>query len=388
MNTHFHRQILVTRLLSPPNLLLAVVSIFIFSQQRAFAQQGDTAQQAVNWEFSARQGTDGNPVLVLHARIHDGWKLYSTTNPDTLGYSRVTLDSSARLKISHIEEKGTLQRKKDPIFNGSETGYFTGETEWLVHLQSAAAMAGDLKGFVTFIAVRNDSVVGPTDVPFRYGHGPDGGWIAKSTALQQSSAEAGNLKKTSIDLANPVNTCGGTGAEGSKDLLGIFFLGMLAGLIGLVMPCTFPMIPLTVSFFTKQSGSRRKAIGNASLYGFFILLIYVLISVPFYFLKSNSANILNDISTNVWLNLSFATIFVIFALSFFGLFEITLPSRFSNSADAKSSVATVGGIFFMALTLAIVSFSCTGAILGTLLVGALGQSGAPSSLPLLWQALV
>jgi thiol:disulfide interchange protein len=373
MNTHFHRQLL--GLLSPPNLLLAVVSVFIFSQQRAFAQQGDTAQQAVNWEFSARQGTDGNPVLVLHARIHDGWKLYSTTNPDTLGYSRVTLDSSARLKISHIEEKGTLQREKDPIFNGSETGYFTGETEWLVHLQSVAAMAGDLKGFVTFIAVRNDSVVGPTDVPFRYGHGPDGGWIAKSTALQQSSAKAGNLKKTSIDLANPVNTCGGTGAEGSKDLLGIFFLGMLAGLIGLVMPCTFPMIPLTVSFFTKQSGTRRKAIGNASLYGFFILLIYVLISVPFYFLKSNSANILNDISTNIWLNLSFAAIFVIFALSFFGLFEITLPSGLSNSADAKSSVATVGGIFFMALTLAIVSFSCTGAILGTLLVGALGQSG-------------
>ena len=207
------------------------------------------------------------------------------------------------------------------------------------------------------------------------GRGADGSWMAKSTILQQSTAEANNLKKSTIDLANPVNTCGGTGAEGSKDLLGIFFLGMLAGLIGLVMPCTFPMIPLTVSFFTKQSGSRRKAIGNASLYGFFILLIYVLISVPFYFLKSNSANILNDISTNVWLNLSFATIFVIFALSFFGLFEITLPSRFSNSADAKSSVATVGGIFFMALTLALVSFSCTGAILGTLLVGALGQSG-------------
>ncbi len=373
MNTRIHRQLL--GLLSPPNLLLAVISVFIFSEQRAFAQQGDTAQQAVNWEFSARPGTDGSAVLVLHARIHDGWKLYSTTNPDTLGYSRVTLDSSVRLKISHIEETGALQRKKDPIFNGTETNYFTGETEWLVHLQPAPAMPGELKGFVTFIAVRNDSVVGPTDIPFRYGHGPDGGWIAKSTVLQQSTVEAGNLKKTSIDLAKPVNSCGGTGAEGSKNLSGVFFLGMLAGLIGLVMPCTFPMIPLTVSFFTKQSGSRRKAIGNASLYGFFILLIYVLISVPFYFLKSNSANILNDISTNIWLNLSFATIFVIFALSFFGLFEITLPSRFSNSTDAKSSVATVGGIFFMALTLAIVSFSCTGAILGTLLVGALGQSG-------------
>ena len=171
MNTRFYRQLL--GLFSPPNLLLAVVFIFILSEQRAFAQQGDTAQQAVNWEFSARQGTDGNPVLVLHARIRDGWKLYSTTNPDTLGYSRVTLDSSARLKIGHIEEKGSLQRKKDPIFNGSETSYFTGETEWLVNLQPPAATPGqsatpgDLKGVVTFIAVKNDSVVGPTDVSFR-----------------------------------------------------------------------------------------------------------------------------------------------------------------------------------------------------------------------------
>jgi len=182
MNNLFHRQVL--GLLSPPNLLLAVVSVFVLSEQRAFAQQGDTAQLAVNWEFSARQGVDGSPVLVLHARIHDGWKLYSTTNPDTLGYSRVTLDSSARLKIGHIEEKGTLQRKMDPIFNGTETNYFTGETEWLVYLQPGAATPGDLKGFVTFIAVRKDSVVGPTDIPFRYGHSPDGGWIAKSTSLK------------------------------------------------------------------------------------------------------------------------------------------------------------------------------------------------------------
>ena len=380
MNIRFHREFFFLRflrlagprLLTPPNLLLAVVSIFILSEQRAFAQQSDTGQQAVSWEFSARQGTDGNPVLVLQARIREGWKLYSTTNPDTLGYSRVTLDSGSHGKILSIQEPGSVQRKKDAIFNGAETSFFTGDAQWLVYVQPGA---GDLRGEVTYIAVRNDSVVGPTDIPFHYGHSPGGGWMVKSTALQQSASEAENLRKTSIDLANPVNTCGGTGADSSKGLLGIFLLGMFGGLIGLVMPCTFPMIPLTVSFFTKQSGSRRTAIGSASLYGFFILLIYALISVPFYFLKSNSANILNDISTNVWLNISFAAIFVVFALSFFGLFEITLPSGFQNTTDARSSIGTVGGIFFMALTLVIVSFSCTGAILGTLLVGALEQSG-------------
>ncbi len=125
--------------------------------------------------------------------------------------------------------------------------------------------------------------------------------MAKSTNLSESTSAAKDLKRTSIDLANPVNKCGGTGGEDSKSkgLLGIFFLGFLGGLVGLIMPCTFPMIPLTVSFFTKRSASRSKGIANAFLYGFFIFLIYILISVPFYFLKANNANILNTISTNV-----------------------------------------------------------------------------------------
>jgi len=380
-----HKRSPFTPLLNPPSLLLAVLSIFIFSQERAFAQQTDSTQNVVSWEFGAQKAADGSPVLVLHARIRDGWRLYSTTNPDTLGYSRVNLDTTSHAKILGIEEKGLLQRKKDPIFNNAETGFFTGDAQWLVHIQpttpaatgSAPPAAGDLKGVVTFIAVYKDSVVGPIDVPFRYGHSTDGALVAKSAGPQGSASAANDLKKPSIDLANPVSKCGGTGTENSKSkgLLGIFILGFLGGLVGLIMPCTFPMIPLTVSFFTKRSASRSKGIFNAFIYGFFIFLIYVLISVPFYFLKANNANILNTISTNVWLNVAFAVIFLVFALSFFGLFEITLPSSVSNSVDSKSSIGSLGGIFFMALTLAIVSFSCTGPILGTLLVGALGQNG-------------
>jgi len=227
------------------------------------------------------------------------------------------------------------------------------------------------------MAILKDSVVGPTEVPFRFVPGPSGGLVAKSTELRESTAGATDLKKSTIHLDDPVKKCGGTDADDSKSksLLGIFILGFLGGLVGLIMPCTFPMIPLTVSFFTKRSASRKKGIVNAFLYGFFIFIIYVLISVPFYFLKSNNANILNDISTNIWLNIIFAVVFLAFALSFFGLFEITLPSSISNSVDSKSNMSSLGGIFFMALTLAIVSFSCTGPILGTLLVGAIGQQG-------------
>src|SRR5258708_1958533 len=135
-----------------------------------------------------------------------------------------------------------------------------------------------------------------------------------------------------------------------------------------------------LTFITKRSASRSKGIANAFLYGLFIFLIYVLISVPFYFLKANNANILNNIATNVWLNLFFAAVFLAFALSFFGLFEITLPSSISNSVDTKSNISSVGGIFFMALTLAVVSFSCTGPILGTFVVSALGPNGGPVQL--------
>jgi thiol:disulfide interchange protein len=371
------------------------------------AQTDTTHDEAVKWEFSAQKGADGNPVLVLHATIGNGWKLYSTTNPDTVGYSRVQLDSAAHATITGIEEKGDVQHQKDPIFNGATTNFFTGQVDYLVHLRpgatsgpegtaNAAADAahaaneaakvasktglvvvtssGDLKGAVTFIAVYKDSVVGPIDVPFRYGKTADGSLVAKSTALQEGSSAS--LKITTIDLANPVNKCGGTGAEGEKSLVTIFFLGVLGGLVGLIMPCTFPMIPLTVSFFTKRAASRSKGIANAFLYGFFIFLIYTLISVPFYFLKGNNANILNVISTSVGLNLFFAAIFVAFALSFFGLYEISLPGNLSNSVDSKANISSIGGIFFMALTLAIVSFSCTGPILGTFLVGALSSGGA------------
>ena len=124
MNIRFYNQLMAIRLLHPPSLLLAVISLFILSQQRAFSQQSDdTAHNTVNWSFSAGKGVDGNPILVLHANIRNGWKLYSTTNPDTVGNSRVNLDSGAAAKILGIEEKGALQRKKDPIFNGTITGF-------------------------------------------------------------------------------------------------------------------------------------------------------------------------------------------------------------------------------------------------------------------------
>ncbi|MEO5967284.1 MAG: thioredoxin family protein [Ferruginibacter sp.] len=140
------------------------------------------------------------------------------------------------------------------------------------------------------------------------------------------------------------------------------------------------MIPLTVSFFTKKAADKKTGVLHASLYGFFILLIYVLLSLPFHFLDSLNPEILNNISTNVYLNTFFFIIFIFFAFSFFGYYEISLPASFSNKTDSKSGAGTIVGIFFMALTLALVSFSCTGPILGSLLAGSLSGDGGAMQL--------
>ena len=160
----------------------------------------------------------------------------------------------------------------------------------------------------------------------------------------------------------------------------LFILGFLGGLLALLTPCVFPMIPLTVSYFTKQAQNRKKGIAQAIIYGLFIIAIYLLLSVPFHFLDSLDPEILNSISTNVWLNVGFFVIFLFFAFSFFGYYEITLPQSWGNKMDSASNIGGLVGIFFMAVTLSSVSFSCTGPILGSLLAGSLTADGGAMQL--------
>ena len=175
----------------------------------------------------------------------------------------------------------------------------------------------------------------------------------------------------------PSDACGAATAttSSSSSPWELLLLGFLGGLIALITPCVFPMIPVTVSFFTKRSKTRKHGIKNGLLYGVSIFLIYVLASLPFHIVGNVQPEIFNSISTNPWLNIIFFIIFIFFSISFFGFFEISLPSGIANKADSKSGLGSLAGIFFMAITLAIVSFSCTGPILGTLLVGSL-QGGA------------
>ncbi|KQS94293.1 cytochrome c biogenesis protein CcdA [Chryseobacterium sp. Leaf394] len=188
----------------------------------------------------------------------------------------------------------------------------------------------------------------------------------KTTVATASKLDPKQLKISSIDISKPLTDCG-TSTKLETNYWKILILGFIGGLIALLTPCVFPMIPLTVSFFTKGNKNPAKGKRDAFVYGFFILLIFVLLSVPFHLIDGIAGNIFNEISTNVWLNILFFVVFIFFAGSFFGYYDITLPSSIANKSSKAEEVGGMIGIFFMALTLVIVSFSCTGPILGSIL---------------------
>jgi len=352
-------------------LLITVLTAFSAAQ----AQDTTATPQVAKWQYTAEKKNDGEYVLHFKGAIDKGWQLFSTTMSDDDPNTRVVLDTaSAGAQLLGVKENGKLDSRKEPLFDNLQIKYFENEVELLATVKVKPG-ANKVAGSVNYMALKGEEVVGPEEVPFKFNVDASGNLVSVAAGLQESGVAASSLKRSDIILDSPVNSCGGTGSE-SKGLWGIFIVGMLGGFIALVTPCVFPMIPLTVSFFTKKSNDKSKGIMNALLYGFFIFLVYVLISVPFHFLGLNG-DILNNISTNVWLNLFFFVIFIVFALSFFGLFDITLPSSLASKVDAKTSVGGMVGIFFMALTLALVSFSCTGPILGSLLAGALTSNGGP-----------
>jgi len=357
---------------------------FLITVLTAFnaAQAQDTAAtpQVAKWQYTAEKKNDGEYVLHFKGAIDKGWQLFSTTMSDDDPNTRVVLDTaSAGVQLLGIKENGKLDSRKEPLFDNLQIKYFENEVELLATVKVKPG-AAKVAGSVNYMALKGEEVVGPEEVPFKFNVDASGNLVSVAAGLQESGVAASSLKRSDIILDSPVNSCGGTGSEGKKSLWGIFVLGLLGGFIALLTPCVFPMIPLTVSFFTKKSGDKGKGVMNASLYGFFIFLVYILLSLPFHFLDSLNPEILNNISTNVWLNLFFFVVFIVFAISFFGYFEITLPSNLASKTDAKTGVGGVAGIFFMALTLALVSFSCTGPILGSLLAGSLSTDGGAMQL--------
>jgi thiol:disulfide interchange protein DsbD len=343
-------------------LKLTLAILLAFLSQTAQSQ----VMEAPTWKTEVQENTiaKGDTLTVLFtAEIPQDWYMYSSDFDPDLGpiVTEFKFNKSEQFELLGGVEPVGQKRKYDELFEGEYT-YFTKEAQFKQRFKINAENPV-IKATVSYQIC---SHVNGQCIPFE----------SDIAVLGNGSKEQSDVAKTENDTAAPIaleafeNNFKTTETEGQgfSFLLTFFFLSFGAGLVALLTPCVFPMIPMTVSFFTKSNVSRKKGISQAVLYGVSIIVIYTLIGTVFSVLFG--AAFANFLSTHWLPNLFFFVIFLLFALSFFGLFEIRLPNRFVNKMDAQSGKGGVLGIFFMAFTLVLVSFSCTGPIAGTILLQA------------------
>ncbi|MBK7889115.1 MAG: thioredoxin family protein [Bacteroidetes bacterium] len=377
------------------NLRIFLSLLLVFSFGSLYSQ----IQRPVKWAYSIEQKGSA-ATLVLKAKIDKGWHLYAQDIP--AGGPIPTTFKFTPDKNYSLDGKTTepfAEEVYDVNFD-MKVKYYGEEAIFRQKIKLNSKSAFDVKGSLEFMVCNDQMCLPPEEIEFSIpvkgdakasettGETPkpsakDSSLVADTattlpvtvdTTLQNNvgtpPSTPGKINEPSADIAVLEPGCGdGTKEEASdKSFWGIFIAGMIGGLLALLTPCVFPMIPLTVSFFTKRSPTKSKGIANAIIYAVSIILIYVLLG--FLVTVTLGSDALNAMASNVVFNMLFFVIFFIFALSFFGAFEITLPSSWVNKADQASDKGGLIGIFFMAFTLSLVSFSCTGPIIGTLLVEA------------------
>ena len=328
------------------------------------------SQDPVKWSTSVKKINDITFQLNTKAEIKDNWRLYSQNLDDggALPTEFIFEDNSILKSFSNVLEPEPIT-KYDPIFKMDQS-YFVNNVVFTQDIVLLESFNNDSIIQNLYYQVCDDRVCIFQDVQLVFNLSSNE--VQSVSSFDYSSIES-DLK---LDLGNYELIKNEYVSESSSSFsrrLNILILGLLGGFLALLTPCVFPMIPLTVSFFSTKN---EKAKLYSTSYGLFIVLIYLSLSLPFYFLENINPEILNQISTSPILNFIFFAIFIAFALSLFGLFDITLPSSWSNTVDSKSNLYKgLISTFFMSLTLCLVSFSCTGPILGTLLVGTLTSDG-------------
>lgn len=369
------------------NLLLLTLFVMVIG---AKAQM----MEPVTWTTDLKMLSDNEAEIVFNGKIDGGWHVYSTNIPDG-GPVKTTFNvdkiQGAEL-VGKLGFRGKQIENYDKLFD-MKLSYFENSVTFVQKIKITGTTY-DVSGYLEYGACNDENCLPPTPVDFSFqGKG-------KATAATAPAATAAETKKEEAsaaateeiavidsvaapvnevtasdsslaDLWTPVieqlNAFGNTVAQKDMSWLYIFFAGFVGGLLALFTPCVWPIIPMTVSFFLKRSQDKKKGIRDAWMYGLSIIVIYV--GLGLIITSVFGASALNSLSTNAVFNILFFLMLVVFAASFFGAFEITLPSSWSTAVDSKAE--KTGGliaIFLMAFTLALVSFSCTGPIIGFLLV--------------------
>jgi len=335
-------------------ILLILIALMSFNIQAQI-------YNPVKWTTSVEKVSDSQFDLVAKATIENHWHLYSQflggddgPIPTTFSFK----DSLNTFQLIGKTTEGEGHTEHDKVFN-MVIKYFEKEAVFKQRINLLTDKELVLNEVVNFMVCDDSNCLPPTDVNLKFTVKGVAGTLLKDTNLPTTGEIKPDKKATETPVEAP---------KTNKGLLSIFLIAFFSGFAALLTPCVFPMIPMTVSFFTKQSKTKAAGIKNALIYGISIVIIYVALGwlVSFLF----GADALNALSTNVWFNLLFFLLLVVFAVSFLGAFEIMLPNAWANKVDAQADRGGMIGIFFMALALAIVSFSCTGPIVGTLLVQA------------------
>lgn len=340
---------------------------------------------AANWKFTVEQKNDEEATLTFYAKINDKFHIYSQdiANDGPIPTSFTFEENKNFVAVGKVTE-GHAEEIFDQQFQ-MKLKFFEKEAEFKQKIKLKSKEKFTVKGFLTFMACDDSKCLPPEDVPFEFVINANkkatpvsNVAVVIDTPSSEISQVIDTIKELQPDTSQQAQVIStlepGCGEDGStadaadRTLIGIFIAGFIGGLLALLTPCVFPMIPMTVSFFTKRSGSKEKGIINSIIYGLSIIVIYV--ALGFFVTVTLGSDALNDLASNAYFNMAFFIIFLIFAFSFFGAFEIVLPSSLVNKADKASDKGGLIGIFFMAFTLSLVSFSCTGPIIGTLLVEA------------------
>ncbi|RNC65191.1 cytochrome c biogenesis protein CcdA [Proteiniphilum sp. X52] len=361
-----------------------------------------SAQDIISWDFSVEDAGKGEVNIIARASVQQGWYMYDTKipdggpNPTTIEFDKTT-GAEAVGEFLPVDKKATV--KHDEIF-GMEIGTFTGSVTFAQRMKITDKARFSVEGNVRAQACNDQTCTPPLPVDFSFA-APDlpvSATVAGSTsngesALPSTAGETVVTAHTTEDTISPgtpfsltsanreqlwspvIEELNALGADNPADasLWSIFLKGLLWGFAALITPCVWPMIPITVSFFlNRNKKSRRKAIQDAAIYGLSIIIIYVTLGLIITAIFGAAA--LNNIATSPVFNLIFFALLITFAFSFMGAFEIVLPSSWTNKMDNKvDSTTGIISLFFMAFTLALVSFSCTGPIIGWLLVDAATQ---------------